>query len=264
MRHWPSAPCGDSIVMESHVEAAKVAWNTAQALLTKIKFLQGEASMELYPFAPTLPNEGVSSGIHLIVVAFHKLHESPIESVSPKLWRGLLAGFFPDGRDLPQVRFDRLLADLTKLTFSEENEDVGIEQNIEDAESLYATQTTVESYAGQARLLLQMTGAQLRGREEQRKLAEVHEWLLAKPPSTDIFMDEVAALETNVVSQLDTLPEISEWCERQLRSIETSCQHAAEVCEQTTLALEARREAIVQTADAKHKRLGVKLVALST
>jgi hypothetical protein len=170
--------------------------------------ISARRGFDVYPFALTLPNEGVSSGIHLIVVAFHKLHESPIESVSPKLWRGLLAVFFPDGRDLPQVRFDRLLADLTKLTFSEENEDVGIEQNIEDAESLYVTQTTVESYAGQARLLLQMTEAQLRGREEQRKLAEVHEWLLAKPPGSDFLIDEVAALEANVVSQLDTLPEI--------------------------------------------------------
>jgi hypothetical protein len=220
--------------------------------------------MELYPFASTLPNEGVSSGIHLIVAALHKLHERPIESVSPKLWRGLLAGFFPDGRDLPRARFDRLLADLTKLTCSEENEDVGIEQNIEDAESLHVIQTTVQSYAGQARLLLHMTEAQLRSREKRRKLAEFHEWLLAKPPDTDIFMDEVAALRTNVVSQLDTLPEISEWCERQLRSIETSCQHAVQVCEQATTALEARREAIVQTAGAKHKRLGVKLMALST
>lgn len=244
--------------------AAKLAWSTAQSLLTKLKFLQGEASTELCPFPSMLPNEGVNSGIHLIVAALHKLHERPIESISPKLWRALLAGFFPDGRDPPQARFDKLLADLTKLTCSEENEGVGIEQSIKDAESLPVAHTNVESYAGQARLLLQMTEAQLRGREERRKLAGFHEWLLAKPPDTEFFADEVAALETNVVSQLDTLPEISEWCERQLRSIKTSCQHAVQLCEQTTIALEARRKAIVQTADAKHKRLGVKLMALST
>ena len=244
--------------------AAKLAWSTAQSLLTKLKFLQGEASTELCPFPSMLPNEGVNSGIHLIVAALHKLHERPIESISPKLWRALLAGFFPDGRDPPQARFDKLLAGLTKLTCSEENEGVGIEQSIKDAESLPLAQTTVESYAGQARLLLQMTEAQLRGREERRKLAGFHEWLLAKPPDTEFFADEVAALETNVVSQLDTLPDISEWCERQLCSIETSCQHAVQVCEQTTIALEARRKAIVQTAEVKHKRLGVKLMALST
>jgi hypothetical protein len=242
--------------------AVNLAWSTAQALLTKIGIQQGEASVEPYSFPSMLPNEGVSSGILLIVAALHQLHERPIESVSPKLWRALLAGFFPDGRDLPQARFDRLVADLTKLTFSEENEGVGIEQNIEDAESLHVAQTTVGSYAGQARLLLQMTEAQLRSKEKRRKLAELHKWLLTKPPDTDEFMSEVAALETNVISQLKTLPDISEWCERQLGSVQTSCQHAVEVCEHTTLTLESRRKAIIQTADVKHKRLGVMLVSL--
>ena len=250
--------------LEGCDHAAKLAWSTAQALLTKNKFLQGEASTEPYSFPSMLPNEGVNSGILLIVAALHQLHEKPIESVSPKLWRILLAGFFPDGHDLPRARFDRLLADLTKLTCSEENEDIGIEQNIEDAESLRVGQTTVKSYAGQARLLLQMTEAQLRGREERTRLTEFHKWLLTKPPDTDVLVDEVAALETNVVTRLDTLPDISEWCERQLRSIKTSCQHAVKVCEQTTLVLEARRKAIVQTADAKHKQMGVKLSALYT
>lgn len=189
------------------------------------KTVSPNASMELNQFPSMLPNEGVSSGTHLIMAALHKLHGLPIESVSPKLWRVLPAGFFPDGRDLPQTRFDRLLADLTKPKCHENNEDLGIEQKIEDAESLRVTQTTVEPYAGQARLLLKMTEAQLRGREGRRKLAEFHERLLAKPPDTDIFVDQVAALEANVVTQLDTLPEISEWCERQLHSIKTSHQH---------------------------------------
>lgn len=244
--------------------AAKLAWSTAQALLTKFGILQGEASMEPFSFSSMLPNEGVSSGILLIVAALHQFHERPIESVSPKLWRALLAGFFPDGRDLPQARFDKLLADLTKLSISEENEGVGIEQNIEDAESLHVAQTTVESYAGQARLLLQVTEAQLRSKEKRRKLTELHKWLLTKPPDTDEFMSEVAALETNVASQLKTLPEIPGWCERQLGSVKRSCQHGVEVCEQTTLTLESRRKAIIQTADAKHKRLGVMLESLFT
>jgi hypothetical protein len=244
--------------------AAKLAWSTTQALLTKIGILQGEASMEPYSFPSMLPNEGVSSGILLIIAALHKLHERPTEIVSPKLWRCLLAGFFPDGRDSPQARFEKLLADLTKRTCSEEKEGVGIEQNIDDAESLRVAQATVESYAGQAKLLLQMTEAQLRSEEKRSKLAKLHEWLLARPPDIDDFTSEVAALEANVVSQLSTLPEISEWCGRQLHSIEISCQHAVEECEQTTRFLEARRKAIVQTADANHKRLGEKLVSLFT
>jgi hypothetical protein len=249
---------------ESCDHAAEVAWSTAQALLRKIEVLQGEASMDLYPFPSMLPNEVVSRGILLIVAALHKLHERPMESVSPRLWRALLAGFFPDGRDLPQARFDRLLVDLKKLAFTKENEGVGIEQDIKDAKSLHMAQTTVESYAGQAKLLLQMTEGQLQSKEKRRKLVELHKWLLAKPPDTDEFISEVAALETHVVSQIKTLPDISAWCERQLDSVKTSCRYAVEVCEQTTLTLESRRKAIIETAVAKHKQLGVKLMSLST
>lgn len=249
---------------ESCDHVAELAWSTAQALLRKIEILQGEASMDLYSFPSMLPNEGVSRGILLIVAALHKLHKRPMESVSPKLWRALLAGFFPDGRDLSQARFDRLLADLKRLTFSEENEGVGIEQDIKDAKSLRVAQTTVESYAGQAKLLLHMTEGQLQSKEKRRKMVELHKWLLAKPPDTDEFISEVAALETHVVSQIKTLPDISEWCERQLDSVKTSCRYAVKACQQTTLTLESRCKAIIETADAKHKQQAVELMSFST
>jgi hypothetical protein len=243
---------------------AKMAWSTAQTLLTQIGILQGEASMDLHPLPSVHLNEGVSYGVLLVIAALHKLHEIPIDRVSPRLWRGLLAGFFPDGRDPPQKRLERLLADLTKLTSSEANEAIGIERNTDDAEALNRAKKTVQSYAEQSRLLLEMTGSQLRSGEERKKVAKAHEWLLARPSDTDVIGSELATLETKVVSQLGTLPEIPEWCEGQLRSIRTSCQYLVDECEQAAHILGARCDAMVETADASLKRLGVRLGSLRT
>jgi hypothetical protein len=243
---------------------AKMAWSTAQTLLSQIGILQGEASMSPHPLPSVHLNEGVSYGILLVIAALHKLHDQPIGRLSPRLWRGLLAGFFPHGRDPPQKRLERLLADLTKRTSSEANEAISIERNIEDAESLNVAKKTVQSYAEQARLLLEMTGSQLRSGEKRKKVAKVHEWLLAKPSDTEVIRSQLAPLEANVVSQLGTLPEIPEWCEKQLRSIQTSCQYVVDECEQQAPLLEARCTTMVEIADAKLKLLGAKLVSLRT
>jgi hypothetical protein len=243
---------------------ATMAWSTAQTLLTQIGILHGEASMDLQPLPSVHLNEGVNHGVLLVIAALHKLHKKPIDRVSPRLWRGLLAGFFHDGRDPPQKRLERLLADLTKLTSSEVNEAISVEQNTDDAEALNRAKKTVQSYAEQSRLLLEMTGSQLRSGEERKKVAKAHEWLLARPSDTDIIGSELATLETKVVSQLGTLPEIPEWCEGQLRSIRTSCQYVVDECEQAAHILEARCDAMVETADASLKRLGVRLGSLRT
>jgi hypothetical protein len=243
---------------------AKVAWGVAQTLLTRIGILQGEASMDLHPFLPVHLDEGVSYGILLIIAALHKLHEKPLDSVSPRLWRGLLAGFFPDGRDTPQERLERLLADFTKLTSSEADDSVGIERNLEDAESLDVAKTTINSYAEQARLLLQMTESQLDSRKQRNQLVKMQEWLSAKPADRGAFRDDLATLETNVSSQLATLPEIPEWCEQQLCSVQTSCRHTVDKCERTVSILKARRIAVAAIADAKYKLLGVRLMSMCT
>jgi hypothetical protein len=243
---------------------AKMAWSTAQTLLSQIGILQGEASMSPHPLPSVHLNEGVSYGVLLVIAALHKLHDQPIGRLSPRLWRGLLAGFFPHGRDPPQKRLERLLADLTKRTSSEANEAISIERNIEDAESLNVAKKTVQSYAEQARLLLEMTGSQLRSGEKRKKVAKVHEWFLAKPSDTEVIRSQLAPLEANVVSLLGTLPEIPEWCEGQLRSIRTSCQYVVDECEQQAPLLEARCTTMVEIADAKLKLLGAKLVSLRT
>lgn len=243
-------------------QVAKVAWSTAQTFLTRTEILQGEASVDLDPFPSIRLKEGVSYGIFLVVVALYKLYGETINCISPRLWRGLLAGFFPDENDPPQERLKRLLGGLTKLTRSEAEEGVGIERNVEDAESLHIAKTTVQTYVKQARLLLQMTEAQLRSEEKRKRLAKYHEWLLTKPSDADELRSEVAALETKLLSQLGTLPEIPEWCERQLLSIRNSCRHAVDECEQAALNLEARRKAMVETAEAKYKLLGARLLSV--
>jgi hypothetical protein len=243
---------------------AKMAWSTAQTLLSQMGILQGEASMDPHPLPSVHLNEGVSHGVLLVIAALHKLHDQPIDRLSPRLWRGLLAGFFPHGRDPPRKRLERILADFTNRTSSEAEEAIGIERNIEDAEALNAAKKTVRSYAEQARLLLEMTGSQLQSGEQRKKVAKVHEWLLAKPSDTEVIGSQLAPLEAKVVSQLGTLPDIPEWCEGQLRSIRTSCQYVVDQCEQQAPILEARCNTMVEIADAKHKLLDAKLVSLRT
>lgn len=243
-------------------QIAKGAWSTSETLLTQMGFLQGEASMDMHPLPLAHLEEGVSYGVLIIIAALHMLHESPIDRVSPRLWRVLLSGFFLDGRDSPQERLGRLFADVTKLTCSEANEGIGIERSIEDAESLSVAKTTVQSYAEQARLLLEMTESQLRRGEKRKEIVKFHEWLLAKPSDTGEFSDEVTTLETNVVAKLGVLPEISELCERQLRLVQTSCQHAVKECERLVPILEARCSAMVETAVANYKLLGARLASL--
>lgn len=244
-------------------EAAESSWNVAKDLLARMGILQREASVDFNPFPSVRASEDVSHGIVLIIVALNQLHEKKISRVSPRLWRILLAGFFPNGCETSQERLSRLLADLTKSTSSESAEDVGIEGNVEDAEFIDAMKRKAQSYAEEARLLLAMTESQLQRIERRKHLDGVYEWLSAKPDHTGPALDRLTLEEKiQVESELRTLPDISDQCEHQLHLLKTVCQHAAAECEQASLVLEARRKAVLQMTTAKYELLGTRLRSL--
>ena len=239
------------------------AWATVEPFLKQSGMLQEEASAELDPFPSVRRSEDIDYGIYVMIVALHKLHGKPVDRVSPRLWRSLLAGFFHSREETSQERLNRFFADVTQSTRSEMTQHVGIEQNAEDAEALDTAKQDAQLFAQEAKFLLAITESQLQKEDRRKGLAGVYNWLLSKPENADVFVRDLVDLQSNyVVSQVETLPVIPGWCRKQLHMLKGNCSRAAVECERASLALEARRKALVEKATSRHQLLGLELMLL--
>jgi hypothetical protein len=239
------------------------AWATVEPFLKQSGMLQEEASAELDPFPSVRRSENIDYGIYVMIVALHKLHGKPVDRVSPRLWRSLLAGFFHSREETSQERLNRFFADVTQSTRSEMTQHVGIEQNVEDAEALDTARRDAQLFAQEAKFLLAITESQLQKEDQRKGLADVYKWLLSKPGNADGFVSNLVDLQSNhIVSQVETLPVIPEWCRKQLHMLKGNCSRAAIECERASLALEARSKALVEEAASRHRLLGLELMSL--
>jgi hypothetical protein len=239
------------------------AWATVEPFLKQSGMLQEEASAELDPFPSVRRSEDIDYGIYVMIVALHKLHGKPVDRVSPRLWRSLLAGFFHSREETSQERLNRFFADVTQSTRSEMTQHVGIEQNVEDAEALDTARRDAQLFAQEAKFLLAITESQLQKEDQRKGLADVYKWLLSKPGNADGFVSNLVDLQSNhIVSQVETLPVIPEWCRKQLHMLKGNCSRAAIECERASLALEARSKALVEEAASRHRLLGLELMSL--
>ena len=238
-------------------------WATVEPFLRQSEMLQGEASAELDPFPSVRRSEDIDYGIYVMIVALHKLHGKPVDRVSPRLWRSLLAGFFHSREETSQERLNRFFADVTQFTRSEMTQHVGIEQNVKDAEALDTAKRDAQLYAQEAKFLLAITESQLQKEDRRKELAVVYKWLLMKPGNADEVVSNLVDLQQNhIVSQVEELPEIPGWCRKQLHMLKGNCSRAVVECERASLALEARRKALVEKAASRHRLLGLELVSL--
>jgi hypothetical protein len=234
-----------------------------EPFLKQSGMLQEEASAELDPFPSVRRSEDIDYGIYVMIVALHKLHGKPVDRVSPRLWRSLLAGFFHSREETSQERLNRFFADVTQSTRSEMTQHVGIEQNAEDAEALDTAKQDAQLFAQEAKFLLAITESQLQKEDRRKGLAGVYNWLLSKPENADVFVRDLVDLQSNyVVSQVETLPVIPGWCRKQLHMLKGNCSRAAVECERASLALETRRKALVEKATSRHQLLGLELMLL--
>lgn len=239
------------------------AWATVEPFLKQSGMLQEEASAELDPFPSVRRSEDIDYGIYVMIVALHKLHGKPVDRVSPRLWRSLLAGFFHSREETSQERLNRFFADVTQSTRSEMTQNVGIEQNVEDAEALDTAKRDAQLFAHEAKFLLAITESQLQKEDRREGLADVYKWLLSKPGNADAFVRDLVDLQSSYIgSQVETLPQIPGRCRKQLHVLKGNCSRVAIECERASLALEARRKALVEKAASRHRLLGLELMSL--
>ena len=239
------------------------AWATVEPFLRQSGMLQGEASAELDPFPSVRRSEDIDHGIYVMIVALHKLHDKPVDRVSPRLWRILLAGFFHSREETSQERLNKFFADFTQPTRSETIQPVGIEQNVEDAERLDTAKRDAQLFAQEVEFLLAITETQLQKEDRREGLADVYKWLLSKPEDADEFVSNLVDFQSNhIVSQVETLPVIPDWCRKQLHILKGNCSRAAVECERASFALEARRKALAEKAASRYRPLGLKVKSL--
>lgn len=245
-------------------EVAEAAWVTAEAFLVSNGVLQGEPSVNFDPFPSVRLSEDVTYGVFVVIVALHKLHAEPIDRISPKLWRALLAGFFLNTCQSSQERVKRLVANSAKFACLEISENVGLEQRIENAEIIGAAKRDVQAHAEEARRLLEMTESQLRNGARRKELDQTHKWLLAKPEEAGPSLDAFVTIQTKkVVSELRQLPVISDWCEQKLRLLSMACLQGIDECEKALIVLDAKHKTAVEQAFTAYQVVGAKLMSLN-
>lgn len=246
--------------------AAEVSWSTVNSFLVRRGILQGQASVHLDPFPFMRQTDNIDCGIYVVVIALYTLHEKPVDRISAKLWRGLLAGFFPSRGESSHERITRHLGDFTKSTESEiamQGRDLGLECNMIDAETISKAKFDVQSYAKQSRLLLAMIETQLRKEELRQKLKKEKVWCSAMPEDVDRFLREIINVrKEDITHQLAKLSEQLNLYSPQLKSLKESCSAIIKECDSTTLDLEKRRQILIGMVTTNYLGLGKQLAAL--
>jgi hypothetical protein len=243
------------------------------ALRTVKNFLNGhglwdeEVTIDSDPFPSVRQIDNINCGIFVIAVGLHLLHGRAVESITPRLWRELLAAYFCNKSEPPREWITSYLTSTTKMADCEWTQTATIERKIEGAEMVNAATSDVKACVEEIRLLLDLVDVQtskLEKREQERnKLTEMRKWCLSMPVDADRFMRGVVAARGDLTTaQLKSLPRMIKGGARQLRILKKSCSMAISDCEQVSSTLEQRRNDLRDKAMVAYHDFGSKLAAL--
>lgn len=245
----------------------ELALGTVQKFLKSHHLWEGDVSVDLNPYPSVRQTDGVNCGVFVIAAALHTLHGKSMESITPRLWRELLAAYFCNKTEPPREWTTSYLAGIATSTDSERTQGASIERKIEDAEAVSLATSDVRACIDEIRLLLELVDVQtpvLEKREQERsKLMEMRKWCLGMPAYADRFMKGVVAARADLTTtQLKALPKMIKGGTRQLRILRRSCSRAVEDCEQVKTTLERKRIALRDEAVNAYHDFGSKLAVL--
>jgi hypothetical protein len=247
--------------------AAQPTWDAVQAFLTRHGVLDGAASVDLDPFPSIRQNDGSSCGIFVIAVAIHMLHGRTVESITPGLWRELLASFFSIQIEPPRGWMESQISDLFHGPGWDVTQSMPFEPKLGAVEAMKTKVLEVQSNAREAALLSSIANtqaAELERREECReRLDQMSAWLSSMPAHANGIMREFIHNQTESTGKdLKSLPELLEGGSRQLRLLARSCSAVNEDCSRAVLALKQKRETLVRELLDEQRNFNTRLAAL--
>jgi hypothetical protein len=245
----------------------ELASSTVQKFLSGHGLWDVDVTIETDPFPSVRQTDSINCGIFVIVVGLHLLHARPVESITPRLWRELLAAYFCNKSEPPRKWITSYLASIMKSTDCERTQATTIERKIEDAEAVRVAASHVTACVEEVRLLLELVDVQtptLEKRERERnKLIEMRRWCLGMPAFADRFTKGVITARGDLtVTQLKAMPRLVRGGVRQLQVLRNSCSSAIKDCEKVSLTLEQRRNDRRNEAMDAYHEFGLKLAVL--
>lgn len=226
-----------------------------------------EATVETNPFPSVRQNDSINCGIFIIAVGLHLLHERPLGSITPKLWRGLLAAYFCNKSEPPRGWITSYLASIAKPTDCEGRQVATIERKIEDAEKVSVAVSHVKACVGEIQLLLELLDLQVsvleKRHQERNKLVEMRKWCFSMPSFADRLTKGIITTRGDLTEkQLKAMPRLVRGGARQLQVLRKSCLSAISDCEKVSSTLDQRRTDLHNEAMDAYQKFGSKLAAL--
>lgn len=245
----------------------ELALSIVQGFLGSRGLWDEEATIDKNPFPSIRQNDSINCGIFIIAVGLHLLHDRPVESITPKLWRGLLAAYFCNKSEPPREWITSYLASIAKPTDCENPQAATIERKINDANAVSVAVSHVTACIGETRLLLELLDVQAsmleKRTQERNKLIEMCKWFFNMPSSADEFTKcFIAARAKLTEEQLKAMPRLVKGGARQLQVLRQSCLGAISDCEKVSSMLNQRRTDLRNEAMDAYQRFGSQLAAL--
>lgn len=245
----------------------ELASKMVQGFLKRHGLWDGEVVMDCDPFPSVRQTDSINCGIFVLAVALHLLHGRAVETITPKLWRELLAAYFTTKSEPPREWITSYLASTAKSADSEWTQNTAIERKIEDAERMSAATSDVKARTEEIRLLLELVDVQvpiLEKREEQRsELINIRMWCVGMPECADrLTRGVITAYKEKTTAELRALPKMVKGGVRQLRIVRKGCARAIDDCEQVGSTLERRRNDLREKAMKAYHDFASKLAAL--
>lgn len=245
----------------------ELASKIVQGFLRRHGLWAGEPAMDYDPLPWVRQTDSVNCGIFVLVVALHLLHGRAVETITPKLWRELLAAYFTTKSEPPREWITSYLASTGKSADSEWTQNTAIERKIEDAERMSAATSDVKARTEEIRLLLELVDVQvpiLEKREEQRsELINIRMWCVGMPECADrLTRGVITAYKEKTTAELRALPKMVKGGVRQLGIVRKSCTRAIDDCEKVSSTLERRRNDLREKAMKAYHDFASKLAAL--
>lgn len=226
-----------------------------------------ETSVETNPFPLVRQTDSINCGVFIIAVGLHLLHDRPVESITPKLWRGLLAAYFCNKSEPPRGWITSYLASIAKPTDCEGPQVATIERKIDDAEAISVAVSHVTACIAEIRLLLELLDSQVlmleKRHQERNKLMEMRKWCFSMPSFADPLTKGIITARGDLTEKhLKAMPRLVKGGTRQLQVLRKSCLGAISDCEKVSSTLDQRRIDLHNEAMDAYQKFGSKLVAL--
>lgn len=252
-------------------QCVKRAFQTVQDFLKRHGVWQGEVKTDLDPFPSTHQTDETNCGIFVIATALHLLQRKTIESVTPGLWRELLAGFFSTEGEPPREWIKRRLDGITMATELGPARNAAIERKMDILRAISVASLDIKPYVEETKLLVEMVDVQigvLGEREKHRhELVKACAWFSDMPDSVRNFSllgGLISPQKDITIKKLKALPKPLKGGVRQLQVLRQGCVTVIDECEQVMSTCEQRKNDLLEIVMDAHHDLGVKLAALRT